>query len=205
MLKVISIVPIFASLIGAFASRTEPELPVAGATAVQLVTPQAAEANQSLNTRASAAVDTQWSDVYEVLESEVANAEARERLGVLVGELETQAYAGDAGVADFNAALDATMDEFWVLTEEDGLLSYAERDLAFDVLMDAIVSFPMAVETGVWVNDAATLSKASCKNKTECEVDADHRTCTRQREEKKQKDGTYAETGRFRCISGSLK
>lgn len=205
MLKVMSIAPIFASLIGAFAYQTEPELPRAAATAVQLLTTQAAEANQLLSTRASAAADTQWSDVYEVLESEVANPDARERLGALIVELETQAYAGDAGVADFNAALEATLDEFWVLTEEDALLSYAERDLVFDVLMDAIVSFPMVEDTIIWEKDAATLSKAKCKNKTECEVAEDHRTCTRLREMKKQADGTYKETGKFRCESGSLK
>lgn len=205
MLKVMSIAPIFASLIGAFAYQTEPELPRAAATAVQLLTTQAAEANQLLNTRASAAADTQWSDVYEVLESEVANPDARERLGALIVELETQAYAGDAGVADFNAALEATLDEFWVLTEEDALLSYAERDLVFDVLMAAIVDFPMVEETTRWVT-TETLVGQKCKNrlKAECESSDAKRTCIKKKEQKKQTDGTYKDTGKVRCESGAV-
>ncbi|MCC6408246.1 MAG: hypothetical protein IT453_13870 [Planctomycetes bacterium] len=206
MLKAISIVPIFASFLAALAYQTEHEQPRSAATPVQLVAAHAVAVVNPLAIRASAAADTQWSDVYEVLESEVADPDARERLGVLIGKLETLAYAGDAGVADFNALLEATIDEFWILTEEDGLLSYGERDLVFDVLMDAIASFPMADDTVIWEKDAATLSKAKCKNKTECDVaDDDKRTCTRMREMKRQPDGTYKETGKFRCESGSLR
>lgn len=206
MLNLFSIAPVFASLIGAFAFHIEPEQPRAALTGVQHVAVQSAEKGAPLVNRASIDADTQWSDVYEVLETDVANPEARERLGALVSELETLAYAGEAGVDGFNSVLDLTMEEFWILTEEVGALTYAERDLVFDVLMDAITNFPMAEETIKWERDAATLSKAKCKNKTECEVsDDDKRTCTRLKEMKKQPDGTYAETGKFRCETGSLR
>lgn len=210
MLKAISIVPIFASFIGVFAYRTEPEQPSAAATAVQHVAAQVAEAGEPLiveSGSASSKIDdgTQWSDVFEVLESQVADPGAREQLGQLIGELETLANAGDAGVDEFNAVLELTMEEFWLLTEEEGSLGYDERDLVFDALMAAIVNFPMANETTRWVT-TETLVGQKCKTRltAECEASTPKRTCIKKKEQKRQKDGTYVDTGKVRCESGSL-
>lgn len=220
MFKAISIVPIFASFVGALAYQTEPEQPRAAATAVLQVAVQVADAGERLiaelgttsfkiyessSVYVQADADTQWSDVFEVLEAEVANPDARERLGVLIGELESLAYAGDAGVDGFNAVLELTMEEFWVLNEEDGLLSYAERDLVFDVLMDAITNFPMAEGTTKWVV-TETLVGQKCKTPSTatCKDGQPKQTCIKKKEQKKQKDGTYVDTGTVKCESGTV-
>lgn len=234
MLKAISIAPIFASFIGALAYRTEPEQPCAGATAVQHVAVQAAEADEplivelgtasfeidefdsadsqvvalggrALDTRVSSDDGATWSDVYEVIEGQVADPSARDRLGLLTSDLESLAYEGDGGVADFNAMLEFTMEEFWVLAEEEGSLSYGERDLVFDVLMAAIVNFPMAEGTTKW-ETTETLTGQKCVNRTKAECGPDDdpkRTCIKKKEMKRQKDGTYVATGKVRCESGS--
>ncbi|MCC6408245.1 MAG: hypothetical protein IT453_13865 [Planctomycetes bacterium] len=205
MFKAISIVPIFASFLAALAYQTEHEQSRTAATPVQLVAAHAATVVNPLAIRASFDADTQWSDVFEVLESEVANPEARERLGALVGELQALAYQGEAGVDGFNAVLELTMEEFWILTEEVGSLSHAERDLVFDVLMAAIVNFPMAEGTTQWVvTETRVGEKCKTPSTATCMDAKPKQTCIKKKEQKKQKDGTYVDTGKVKCETGSV-
>lgn len=203
MLKAISIVPICASFLGAFAYQTDSAQPGAATAAVQQVAAQAALASEPL----LIAIDdgTQWSDVFEVLETEVASSSAREALGALIGELEDLAYAGEEGVDEFNTVLELTIDEFWNLTEVDGSLSYGERDLVFDVLMSAIANFDMAEGTTRWV-ETETLEGQKCKTPATatCQAAKPKQTCIKKKEQKKQKDGTYVDSGKVKCESGTI-